>query len=76
MVASTLKWQSAEAAEKLLTDVPLEGGGTVKMDEAYIKTAIQNPNSQIHAGFPPSMPVTPLSDKEIEGVIEYIKTLK
>ncbi|MBK7071931.1 MAG: cytochrome c oxidase subunit II [Myxococcales bacterium] len=58
------------------TDVPLEGGGTVKMDEAYIKTAIQNPNSQIHAGFPPSMPVTPLSDKEIEGVIEYIKTLK
>lgn len=58
------------------TDVPLEGGGTVKMDEAYIKTAIQNPTSQIHAGFAPSMPVTPLSDKEIEGVIEYIKTLK
>ncbi|MBK9031132.1 MAG: cytochrome c oxidase subunit II [Myxococcales bacterium] len=58
------------------TDIPLEGGGTVKMDEAYIKRSIEAPTSQIHAGFPPSMPVTPLSPKEIEGVIEYFKTLK
>ena len=58
------------------TEVALEGGGKVTMDEAYIKSSIQQPTAQIHAGYPPSMPITPLSDKEIEGVIAYIKTLK
>ena len=58
------------------TSVPLEGGGSATMDEAYIRASILNPQAQIHRGFPPSMPITPLSDKEIEGVIAYIQSLK
>jgi len=57
-------------------DVSLEGGGTVKVDEAYIRSSILNPQGQLHKGYPPSMPLTPLSDKEIEGVIAYIQSLK
>lgn len=57
-------------------DVPLAAGGTVKMDEAYIRQSILNPQAQLHAGFPPSMPITPLNDGEIQGVIDYIKSLE
>lgn len=64
-------WKGAWGA-----DVPLEGGGSVKYDEAYVRASIQNPTAQVHKGFPPAMPMTPLSDKEIEGVIAYIQELK
>ena len=57
------------------TDVKV-GGATVKMDDEYIRNSILAPQAQSRAGFPPSMPVIPLSDKEIEGVIEFIKAQK
>lgn len=58
------------------TDVKLGDGSTVKMDETYIRNSILSPQGQARPGFPPSMPVIPLSDKEIEGVIEFIKAQK
>jgi cytochrome c oxidase subunit 2 len=58
------------------TDVKLADGSTVKMDDAYIRNSLLSPQGQSRPGFPPSMPVIPLSDKEIEGVIEFIKAQK
>jgi len=49
------------------------GGRTVKMDAAYIRNSLLSPQTEARPGFPPSMPVIPLSDKEIEGVVEFIK---
>jgi cytochrome c oxidase subunit 2 len=56
--------------------VKLSDGSTVKMDDAYIRSSLLSPQGQSRPGFPPSMPVIPLSDKEIEGVVEFIKAQK
>jgi cytochrome c oxidase subunit 2 len=57
-------------------DVKLSDGSTVKMDAAYIRNSLLSPQGQARSGFPPSMPVIPLSEKEIEGVIEFIQAQK
>jgi len=54
----------------------LQSGGSVKVDENYIRESILDPQAKVVAGMPNSMPVTKLSDREITGVIEYLKTLK
>jgi len=54
----------------------LEGGGTVKVDENIVRESILDPQAKTYVGYPNSMPVTKLSDREITGVIEYLKTLK
>ncbi|HVV88065.1 MAG TPA: cytochrome c oxidase subunit II, partial [Kofleriaceae bacterium] len=59
------------------TTITLADGRKVTMDEAYIKRAIESPSAEGRSGFPiGTMPITGLSDKEIEGVIAYIKSLK
>lgn len=56
----------------------LEGGGTVKVDENYLRESIVNPNAKIVKGYPPAMTsfAGQLSEEEMLGVIEYIKSLK
>ena len=56
--------------------VELEGGGTATVDEGYIRESIVEPRAKIVAGYPPAMPPTPLEDREIIGIIEYIKSLQ
>jgi cytochrome c oxidase subunit 2 len=53
-------------------------GSTAEVDENYVRDSILNPQARVRQGFPPSMPSFQgqLSDKEIMGVIEYIKSLK
>jgi cytochrome c oxidase subunit II len=60
------------------TKVALSNGSTVDLDENYIRTSILNPQSQSRPGFPPSMPSFEgqLTDKEIAGLIAFIKSLK
>jgi cytochrome c oxidase subunit 2 len=57
----------------------LEGGGTVLVDENYIRESLMNPNAKLVAGFPGGG-MTPfagqLSEEEIMGVIEFLKTVK
>lgn len=61
-----------------MADIPLEDGTTVVGDELYIHTSIIDPGAQIHRGFPNIMPSYEgqLNDDQINGVIEYIKTLE
>ncbi|HEU0033056.1 MAG TPA: cytochrome c oxidase subunit II [Kofleriaceae bacterium] len=61
------------------TKIPVAEGGTVDMDENYIRESILNPTAKTHAGFPAgTMPSFEgrLKEKEINGMIEYIKSLK
>ena len=50
----------------------------VTVDENYIRESIVDPNAKIVAGFAPSMPTYQgkLKDKELDGIIAYIKSLK
>jgi cytochrome c oxidase subunit 2 len=58
----------------------IEGGGKVAVDENYIRESLMNPNAKIVQGFPsPSAMPTfagQLSEQQIMGVIEFIKSLK
>jgi len=50
----------------------------VTKDEAYIRNSILEPQSDVVEGFPPIMPPQrdQLTDKELESIVEYIKSLK
>jgi cytochrome c oxidase subunit 2 len=64
----------------------LQSGATVVVDENYVRESILDPQKTVVKDCPTptgsvvpcpnSMPVTKLSDREITGLIEYIKTLK
>jgi cytochrome c oxidase subunit 2 len=60
------------------TMVPLNDGSSVKMDETYIRESILYPQAKSRPGFPPSMPSFEgqLKEREIEGLIAFIKSLK
>jgi len=53
-------------------------GASVEVNADYIRTAIMEPQKQSRPGFPPSMPTYAgqLSEKEVNGVIAYIESLK
>jgi cytochrome c oxidase subunit II len=56
----------------------LQAGGSISVDENYLRESILDPQAKIVAGFPPAMPTYrgQLSDRRISGLVEYIKTLK
>ena len=56
----------------------LEDGTTVIADEEYLELSIFEPNAQIVKGYRPVMPAyrSKLTEEELHGIIEYIKTLK
>jgi len=55
----------------------LSDGTTVVVDENYVKESIQKPNAKVVSGFQPVMPTFPnLTDKHIDAIIAYMKTLK
>jgi cytochrome c oxidase subunit 2 len=61
------------------TTVPLKGGGSVQMDENYIRESILVPTAKMRPEYPAtSMPSFDgqLKDAELTGLIEYIKSLK
>jgi hypothetical protein len=46
------------------------------MDEKYLKFMITNPDVWVVKCYPPFMPKISLTEKEVDGIIAYIKTLK
>jgi cytochrome c oxidase subunit 2 len=53
-------------------------GSTLTVDENYLRKSILNPQAQIVAGYAPVMPTyqNVLSDRQIDALIAYIKSLK
>jgi len=58
------------------SEVELEDGSTVTVDEEYVTMSIREPGAQVHAGFDAVMPPFDLSDEEIANVIAYMQTLQ
>jgi cytochrome c oxidase subunit 2 len=58
------------------SEVELEDGTTVTVDEGYVKESIQDPTAQVHAGYEPVMPPLNLSDEDIANVIAFMQTLQ
>jgi len=56
----------------------LADGTTVTVDEEYLRESMLQPNAKVVQGFQPVMPTYQgqLTDREISGLIEYIKTLQ
>jgi len=58
-------------------DTPLEGGQTVRADEAYIRESILNPGAKIVAGFQPIMPTFQgqVTEDQLVQIVAFIKSL-
>tara|TARA_Y100000592_G_scaffold87499_1_gene142139 strand:+ start:1116 stop:2099 length:984 start_codon:yes stop_codon:yes gene_type:complete len=56
----------------------LSDGSTIKVDDVYIRESILNPAAKIVESYPNVMPSYQgqLKEREITGLIEYLKTLK
>lgn len=56
----------------------MENGEVVIADENYIRESILEPNARITRGYQPVMPsyAGTLNDRQIDAIIEYIKTLQ
>jgi cytochrome c oxidase subunit II len=57
--------------------IPLEGGGTVLADDAYITESMMDPIAKLHRGYPALMPtyLGRLSGAEAAAIVEYIRSL-
>jgi len=56
----------------------LSDGSSLPIDENYLRKSILNPQAQVVAGYAPVMPTyqNVLSDRQIDALIAYIKSLK
>ena len=56
----------------------LESGGSVRVDEAYLRESITNPQAKLVAGFGPIMPTFQgqVSEDQLVQLIAYIKSLQ
>lgn len=61
-------WKGAYGRKEKLTD-----GTEVTVDDAYIKESIEKPNAKVVEGYPPAMPVLPLTPIEIDSLTLFIK---
>lgn len=66
-------WKGIWGAKHNFTD-----GSSAVVDENYITESINNPVAKVVQGFAPAMPTYQgkLNDRQINGLIEYIKSLK
>lgn len=57
------------------SDVTLEDGRTVSVDEAYVRRSITDPGADIVDGFEARMPTFGLSESEVDRLVEYVRSL-
>ncbi len=53
----------------------LTGGGTITIDEAYVRESILEPRAQVVEGFNPVMPSIRFSEQQLDAMIAYLETL-
>lgn len=58
------------------SNVELEEGGTVIADADYLRRSIRDPQADVVAGTTVKMPVTELSDVQVDDLIAYIEELR
>jgi cytochrome c oxidase subunit II len=57
--------------------VALQGGGSVTVDEAYVRESIVNPQAKVVAGFQPIMPTFQglVTEEQLMQLIAYVRSL-
>lgn len=57
--------------------VPLEGGGSAKADEGYLRESILDPRAKVARGFEPIMPsyAGTLDEDELRALVEHLKSI-
>jgi len=60
---------------RLGSEIELEDGSTVVVDEAYIRESITDPGAKVAKGTSTRMPKTSLSDEEVDALVAYILAL-
>ena len=60
------------------SSITLEGGITIRVDEAYLRESLLAPRAKARPGYPPSMPEYEglLREQEISALIAYVKSLR
>jgi cytochrome c oxidase subunit II len=48
----------------------------VSVDDEYIKNYVRHPNFDLIKGYQPIMPLIPVTDQELNAIVEYMKTVK
>jgi cytochrome c oxidase subunit II len=61
-----------------MATVPLEGGGTVIADDAYLTESMMDPMAKLHRGYQPVMPsfLGRLRPADVAAILEYIRSLR
>jgi cytochrome c oxidase subunit 2 len=54
----------------------LADGSSLTATDDYLRESIQNPGAKIVKGFENNMPEMPISEEEINTIIDYLKTLR
>jgi cytochrome c oxidase subunit 2 len=54
----------------------LADGTSVQVDENYVRESILKPSARVVSGFENVMPPIPLEEREIQGVVAYLQSLK
>ena len=57
------------------SDVELQDGRTVTVDEAYVQRSIADPGADVVSGFDARMPTFSLTDTEVERLVDYVRSL-
>jgi cytochrome c oxidase subunit 2 len=57
------------------SEVTLDDGRTLIVDEDYVRMSITQPQADIVAGYDGRMPTFTLSDSEVDRLIEYVRSL-
>jgi cytochrome c oxidase subunit 2 len=52
----------------------LADGSTARVDEAFLKGEIREPQTRLVKGFPPVMPKLDLSDEDVAALVDYIRS--
>ncbi len=82
LVCNTCHTQGAQQRGPVLAglfgkQVELQGGGTVTVDEAYLRESIVNPQAKIVAGYQPIMPTFQglVTEEQLLQLIAYVRSL-
>lgn len=57
-------------------DEKLADGKVARVDENFLRESILKPGAKITAGYDDVMPPIPLDDREIQGIVTYVQSLK
>jgi cytochrome c oxidase subunit 2 len=52
----------------------LDDGSQVKVDEDFLRSFIRDPKQRSIKGYPPVMPVIPVTDDELDALVAAIKS--